>query len=73
MLELLGDKLSRYGIKSGELNDRFDLLRSGLLNSLEFVEFIAGMEKSLGKEMDFEKAVEQEDFTTIKGVLRNFE
>ena len=71
--ELLADKLERYGIGESELNDRFDLVRSGLLNSLEFVEVISMLEKRLEREIDYEHAISREDFTTIKGVIRNFE
>jgi len=68
----LQEKLKRIGISENELGPRFDLVRSGLLNSLEFVELVSSLEKMYNLEIDFEKALETGDFTTIEGLTRTF-
>jgi acyl carrier protein len=73
IIQLLKDKLQRLTIRDSELGDNFDLVKSGLLNSLEFVDLVASLEKSNQLEIDFEKALEKGDFTTIGGLIRGFE
>jgi acyl carrier protein len=72
LMELLGDKLQRIGIRESELGGSFDLVKSGLLNSLEFVDLVATLEKSLGIEIDFEKALDSGEFTTVNGIIKAF-
>jgi acyl carrier protein len=71
--DLLAAKLRRFGIGREEIDDRFDLVKSGLLNSLEFVEVLSALEKRLGVEIDFESALADKDFTTVNGVVRNID
>jgi acyl carrier protein len=73
LMELLQDKLQRIGIRESELGESFDLVKSGLLNSLEFVDIVATMEKSYFHEIDFEQALESGELTTIGGLIRAFE
>ena len=72
-MELLRDKLQRIGIRESELGESFDLVKSGLLNSLEFVDMIASMEKIHLIEIDFEQALETGELTTLGGLIRAFE
>jgi len=69
----LQPRLERYGITPGELTGHFDLVKSGLVNSLEFVELITAMEKRLGIEVDFDAALDAGDFTTFGGLIRTLE
>jgi acyl carrier protein len=69
LLQMMQEKLDRLGIHSYEINDKFDLVKSGLLNSLEFVDLVASVEKKLGIEIDFETALENGDFTTMQGII----
>jgi acyl carrier protein len=73
VLELLLDKLQRVGIRETELGDNFDLVKSGLLNSLEFVDIVASMEKIYLIEIDFEQALDTGELTTLGGLIRAFE
>jgi acyl carrier protein len=73
VMELLCDKLQRLAIRENELADSFDLVKSGLLNSLEFVDLVASIEKMNHYEIDFEKALDSGDLTTVGGLLRAFE
>ncbi|MCK9398976.1 MAG: hypothetical protein M0Q51_03130 [Bacteroidales bacterium] len=73
VMELLRDKLQRIGIQESELGESFDLVKSGLLNSLEFVDMVASMEKIYLHEIDFEQALDSGEFTTLGGLIRTFE
>jgi len=73
VMELLRDKLQRIGIRETELGDNFDLVKSGLLNSLEFVDIVASMEKIYLIEIDFEQALDKGELTTLGGLIRAFE
>jgi acyl carrier protein len=73
VVELLSDKLQRIGIRETELGDNFDLVKSGLLNSLEFVDIVASLEKIHAVEIDFEQALEEGGLTTLGGLIRAFE
>ena len=72
VMELLRDKLQRLSIRENELGDSFDLVKSGLLNSLEFVDLVASLEKVHEVEIDFEKALSSGDLTTLGGLIRAF-
>lgn len=72
-MELLRDKLHRLGIRENELGTGFDLVKSGLLNSLEFVDMVASMEKIFKHEIDFEQALDSGELTTLGGLIRAFE
>lgn len=69
----LHDKLVRLGMTSHELKKKTDLVRSGLVNSMEFVELVAGLEKELGVEIDYETELEKEGFTTLGGLQSVFQ
>jgi acyl carrier protein len=73
LLERLASRLELFDISSSEISDDFDLVQSGLVNSMEFVELVAGLEEDFGVEIDYEKALEKDDFTTVGGIVRNFE
>lgn len=72
LLGLLHERLMRIGISENEISAQFDLVKSGLLNSLEFVDLVASLEKSFNTEIDFEKALAAGDFTTIEGLSKAF-
>ncbi len=73
LLNLIHHKLQRLAIHENEIGDSFDLVRTGLLNSLEFVDLVASLEKMNETEIDFESALEAGDFTTMGGVVKAFE
>jgi acyl carrier protein len=73
VMELLRDKLQRIGIRETELGESFDLVKSGLLNSLEFVDIIASLEKIYSFEIDFDQALDKGGLTTLGGLIRAFE
>jgi acyl carrier protein len=70
---LLKPKLERLGINERELTSGFDLVKSGFVNSLEFVEIVTQIEKHFDIEVDFDKALDSNDFTTFGGLIGTLE
>lgn len=72
IIENLKDKLEQFGINQNEIKKDFDFVQSGLLDSMAFVEMIAGMEQYFGVEIDFENIDEDDEFTTLRGINELF-
>lgn len=68
----LSDRLVRLGMAPGDLTDDLDLVRSGLLDSLAFIDLVAALENATGRQVDLEQALEQDDATTVGGLQRIF-
>jgi acyl carrier protein len=73
VMELIHDKLQRLSIKESEIGGSFDLVKTGLLNSLEFVDLVASLERLNDVEINFEKALDSGNFTTLGGLIKAFE
>jgi acyl carrier protein len=54
IVDLLADDLAALGIEPAVVADGFDLRAGGVIDSLGFLELIAGLEAELGVELDFE-------------------
>jgi acyl carrier protein len=72
ILDMLAGKLNRLGVARKEISNGFDLVRSGLVSSVEYVDMIAGLEKETGVVVDFEEFIDADDFTTVGGLMRIF-
>ncbi len=57
--------------KSGELDDQTRLLDTGLLSSLDIVEFVLFIEELRGEEVDTDE-IEPEVFTSIDSLVEGF-
>lgn len=68
----LSDRLVRLGMGPSDLTDDLDLVRSGLLDSLAFIDLVAALENATGRQVDLEQALEQDDATTVGGLQRIF-
>jgi acyl carrier protein len=73
LFDMIREKLRRTGVSETEIGDDFDLVGSGLVNSLEFVEIVATLEKEFHCEIDFEAAFEKGELTTPGGLVRTFQ
>ncbi len=73
VMEIISGKLRRLAIRDNELGNSFDLVKSGLLNSLEFVDLVASLERTYQLEINFDEAIGAGDFTTLGGLVRVFE
>ena len=70
ILELISEKLTVFNISRGEVNDDFDLVKSGLLDSMSFIDLMAEIEERFKLEIDYEKAAENDDFTAFGGLIQ---
>ncbi|MCK4568800.1 MAG: hypothetical protein KAT76_00835 [Bacteroidales bacterium] len=69
IIENLKDKLALFDISPGEIQKDFDLVKSGLLDSMAFIDLLADVEEKFQLEIDFEKAAEEDDFTSLGGMI----
>ncbi|HNW88665.1 MAG TPA: acyl carrier protein [Bacteroidales bacterium] len=65
----LTDKMNRVGLSEDEMPDDFSLTKTGLLDSLAFVNLVSQIEKKFNIEIDFEEAFQNPDFTNISGLI----
>jgi len=72
MMDLLLPRAARLGMEQNELVDDLDLLRSGLLDSLGFVDLVVELEKRSGREVDLMVAMERPGGSTLGGLLELF-
>ena len=73
LLTILKPKFERLGISEKEMTPGFDLVKSGFVNSLEFVELVTRLEKHFRIEVDFDQALGAKDFTTFGGLVDTIE
>ncbi|NQT78718.1 MAG: acyl carrier protein [Bacteroidetes bacterium] len=69
ILDLLNERLLLFDINRGELNNDFDLVKSGLLDSMAFIDLLAEAEEKFEVEIDFEQLAESDDFTSLGGLV----
>ena len=69
ILDLLNERLLLFDINRGELNNDFDLVKSGLLDSMAFIDLVAEAEEKFEVEIDFEQLAESDDFTSLGGLV----
>ena len=72
IIDRIRQRLARLGMEEREVTNDLDLVRSGLLDSLSFVDLIADLETASGKQVDLEKALEGAGATTVKGIVQLF-
>jgi acyl carrier protein len=70
IIEMINEKLVIFNIAKAEVNDDFDLVKSGLLDSMSFIDMVAGLEDMFSVEVDFDVASEKDDFTTVGGLTK---
>lgn len=68
----LAQRLARLGLSPNDLTDDLDLVRSGVLDSLGFVDLIAELENTTGKKVDLEQALERKNGTTVGSIVSLF-
>jgi len=68
ILARIKKKLVLFNIGFDEVDNDFDLVKSGLLDSMSFIDLVAELEEEFKLEIDFELAAEREDFTRLGGL-----
>ncbi len=69
ILEMIREKRIIFNISEAELKDSFDLVKSGLLDSMAFIDLIAAAEDNFNLEIDFEIAADSPGFTSLGGLV----
>jgi acyl carrier protein len=69
ILSLLQKRFNKLGFKEKLLQTDFDLLKTGLLDSMSFIDFIADLEHQYSIEIDFENKNPAE-FTSLSGLVK---
>lgn len=67
--ERISDKLILFNLDKAEVDKDFDLVKSGLLDSMAFVDLVAALEEKFKVEIDFEQAAENDDFTRLGNLI----
>jgi acyl carrier protein len=62
----------RMGYDRSELTGDLDLVRSGVLDSLGFVDLVADLVTLTGRDVDLEAALGRKNVTTVDGLLALF-
>lgn len=70
--QLLAGRLQALGMGPSDLTGDLDLVRSGLLDSLAFVDLLAAMEQRTGRQVDLEGALATGRGTRVGAVVRLF-
>jgi len=70
IIELITEKLVIFNIGKEEVKEDFDMVKSGLLDSMSFIDLVAELEDRFAVEVDFEVAGESEDFTKVGGLIQ---
>lgn len=73
LIERISARARRLGLDEGDLTDGFDLVRSGVLDSLGFVDLLTDLERAAGRQVDLESTIGTKGATTVNGVLTLFE
>ena len=73
LLRAIGPRLGRLGMTEADVTDDLDLLRSGLLDSLGFVDLVVAVEEEVGQQVDLISAMDRPGGTTVGGLIRLFE
>lgn len=66
-------RLKRLGLDHNDLTDDLDLVRSGVLDSLGFVDLIADLEEATGRLVDLERALEKPGATRLGTIIQLFQ
>ena len=73
IIERIRQRLGRLGMEEREVTNDLDLVRSGVLDSLGFVDLIGDLEIASGKQVDLENALGKPGATTVKGIMDLFD
>lgn len=72
VLEQISNRAQLFGLSKSELTDSFNLVASGLLDSMSFVELVVTLENEFEVELAHDSVFEKEEFATIGGLVEHF-
>lgn len=67
-----GERFARIGLHADEVTDDLDLLHTGVLDSLAFVDLFAALIEATGKDLDLESSLAKSGSTTLGGLVKLF-
>ncbi len=65
---IMGDRLSKAGLRDAEIPSDFDLLGSGIIDSFEFIQLITDLCSSLELEFDL-SIIDDTDLQTLGSIV----
>ena len=68
VVEAFQPALERASLSAAELNDRFNVIDAGVVDSIEFLDLVAGLEQRAGVQLDLFDA-DPDVLTTIGGLV----
>ncbi|HEY0979114.1 MAG TPA: acyl carrier protein [Flavobacteriales bacterium] len=72
LIERVAPRSVRLGLSAKDMTEDLDLVRTGLLDSLGFVDLITELETAVGHQVELEQAFDRPGATTVGGVLDLF-
>lgn len=69
---LLHSRLNMLGMDKSTIHPDYDLLKTGLLDSMSFVNLVTAMEKKFNVSIDFELLFEAPEFSRVKELVKVF-
>lgn len=72
IMERVGERSLRMGLRPEDVTDELDLLQSGVLDSLAFVDLFVALMDATGRDLDLESALSAKGATTIGGLVHLF-
>jgi len=70
IIDFISDDVRRSGMKIEDIQDDFDLLQSGLIDSFKFIDLISLVEEKSDIEIDLAE-LDAEGFATISGLINS--
>jgi acyl carrier protein len=70
ILEAISERLMLFDVKTSEVTDGFDLVKSGMLDSMAFVDLVSNIEEEFDIEIDFEKVADDPALTSMGGLVK---
>ena len=64
----LQEKMTRLNVSSTEIDDNFNLIHSGLIDSLDFIQLITMLEQEFNKEISFDDDIS--NYYTMSGLIK---
>lgn len=72
IMDRVGERCLRMGLRPEEVSDDLDLLQSGVLDSLAFVDLFVALMDATGRDLDLETALSAKGATTVGGLVLLF-
>lgn len=69
IISFLSDDINRMGLNINELDDKINILESGLIDSFRFIDLLAMIDNELGVEINLNN-LDQENFGSLFSLIK---